>query len=299
MIDMSRVKGIVVPLITPLHEDETVDEKSLRRCVRHAVDAGVHGIFVNSTTGEGIALLDEERKRSIEIVIDEVDRKTPVFVGVSDTGTQRVLKNVEYANTLDADAIVAHPYFYYPLNHQSELVAFYNEIIRVSKLPIMLYNIPGTTKIAISIETVRELMKNETIVGIKDSSVDYLYLLQLIELKKTRPDFKIFIGKSNLWTAGILEGADGGLDGISNLIPALCVELYDTIINHNIKRAFELQHLLNDIWKVYECRSFLSGIKGALSLLGLCSPQVTKPNSPVTEIEMAKIKSIMKTHHLL
>jgi len=118
-------------------------------------------------------------------------------------------------------------------------------------------------------------------------------------LKKTRPDFKIFIGKSNLWTAGILEGADGGLDGISNLIPALCVELYDTIINHNIKRAFELQHLLNDIWKVYECRSFLSGIKGALSLLGLCSPQVTKPNSPVTEIEMAKIKSIMKTHHLL
>lgn len=299
MLEISQVKGIIVPIITPLHEDETVDEASLRRCVRHVLDAGVHGIFVNSTTGEGIALLDQERKKSIEIVLDEVNRKTLVFVGVNDTSTGRVLKNVEYANTLDADAVVAHPHFYYPLNHQSEIIEFYNDIARISKLPVMLYNIPSTTKIAISIESVKELMKNEAIIGIKDSSVDYLYLLKLIESKKNRADFKIFIGKSHLWTAGLFEGADGGLDGISNLIPALCVELYNTIMNQNVNHAFELQHQINEIWKVYECQSFLSGIKGALSLLGFCSPTVTKPNSPLTDTESKKIKSIMKTHHLL
>lgn len=295
----SELKGIIVPIITPLNDDETLDEKSLRKCVRHVVDAGVHGIFVNSTTGEGIALLDEVKKKSIEVVIDEVDRAAHVFVGVSDTSTRRVLENIAFANQLAADAIVAHPFFYYPLNQQSELIEFYTEIAAASNKPLLLYNIPSTTKIIIGIDTILELLRTRTITGIKDSSVDYLFLLKLIEIKREFPDFKIFIGKSHLWTAGILEGADGGLDGISNLIPGHCVKLFNAIEAGNIKHAVELQHEINDIWKVYECRSFLSGIKGALSTLGLCSPKVTKPNAPLSSDELEHIESIMNAHRLI
>ncbi|MBN2089454.1 dihydrodipicolinate synthase family protein, partial [candidate division KSB1 bacterium] len=273
-----QIEGIIVPIISPLNTDETIDELSLRRCLRYVLDAQVHGIFVNSTTGEAVNLLDSEQQRAIKIAIDEVKKQTPLFWGVSDTCTRRVLKKVEFANNLDIDAIVLHPYFFYILNHQSELIDFYKTISAASKHPLMLYNIPSTTKIHIAPEVVRELIQIENIIGIKDSSVDFLYLLKLIKLKKERPDFKIFIGKSHLWTSGILEGADGGLDGLSNLVPGLCVQLYNLIKSRQIDAAYQLQHQLNEIWQVYECGSFLSGIKTAMSLMGLCSNTVTHPN---------------------
>jgi 4-hydroxy-tetrahydrodipicolinate synthase len=294
MKNPAQMEGIVVPIISPLNADETIDELSLRRCLRYVINGQVHGIFVNSTTGEAVNLLDSEQQKAINIAIDEVKNQTLLFWGVSDTSTCRVLKKVEFANGLAIDAIVLHPYFFYSLNHQSELIDFYRTIAAASRHPIMLYNIPSTTKINIAPEVVRQLMTVENIIGIKDSSVDFLNLLKLIELKKERPDFKIFIGKSHLWTSGILEGADGGLDGLSNLVPGLCVTLFNLIKNRQIEAAYQLQHQLNDIWKVYECGSFLSGIKTALSLLGLCSNKVTHPNLKITPTEQERIRQILE-----
>ncbi len=299
MKNPAQMEGIVVPIISPLNADETIDELSLRRCLRHVLDAQVHGIFVNSTTGEAVNLLDSEQQKAINIAIDEVKNQTLLFWGVSDTSTRRVLKKVEYANRLDIDAIVLHPYYFYSLNHQSELVDFYETIAAASKHPLMLYNIPSTTKINITPDVVRKLMTIEKIIGIKDSSVDFLNLLKLIELKKERPNFKIFIGKSHLWTSGILEGADGGLDGLSNLVPGLCVTLFNLIKKRQIEAAYQLQHQLNEIWKVYESGSFLSGIKTAMSLLGLCSNTVTHPNLKITPSEKERIQKIMERYNLI
>lgn len=291
--------GIVVPIITPLNKDETVDENSLRKCVRHVIDGGIHGIFVNSTTGEAVSLLDAEREKAVQIVIDETQKAAPVFVGVSDTSTRRVLKNLEFSNELDIDAIVVHPFYFYPMNTPAEIVNFYNKIADKSKHPLLIYDIPSTTKIKLPLATIKELSKNEKIIGIKDSSVDYLNLIDLVHLKNESPDFSVFIGKSHLWTSGILEGADGGLDGLSNLVPDLCVKLYELIKRENLTEAFVLQHKLNAIWKVYECRSFLSGIKTALSFLGLCENTVTHPNTPASSEEKERIRNILKTHQLI
>lgn len=299
MAKPAELKGIVVPIITPLNPDETVDEISLRKCVRHVIQGGVHGIFVNSSTGEAMSLLDAEREKAVRIVVEETNRKVSVFVGVSDTSTRRVIRNLEFANALNIDAVVVHPYFFYPLNCPSEIINFYNAIAAASVHPLMIYDIPSTTKIKLPLSAIIELMKNERIIGIKDSSVDFLNLVELIDLKKFRPEFKIFIGKSHLWTGGILEGADGGLDGLSNLVPGLCVKLYDLIMKQNISEAYTLQHQLNAIWKVYQCRSFLSGIKTALSLLGLCSNQVTHPNEPASAEETERIQKILKFHHII
>jgi 4-hydroxy-tetrahydrodipicolinate synthase len=299
MASQTEIKGIVVPIITPLKPDESVDEFSLRKVVRHVIAGGVHGIFVNSSTGEAMSLLDAEREKAIRIVVEETNRAVPVFVGVSDTSTRRVIHNLEFTNKLDIEAIVVHPYFFYPLNCPSEIINFYNEIAAAAAHPLIVYDIPSTTKIKLSLAVVTELMKNEKIIGIKDSSVDFLNLIELIDLKKFRPDFKIFIGKSHLWTGGILEGADGGLDGLSNLVPDLCVKLYDLIIKQNLSEAYALQHKLNAIWKVYQCRSFLSGIKTAVSLLGLCSNSVTHPNEPASPEEIERIRKILKFHDLI
>jgi len=292
-------KGVIVPIITPLTRDENIDEISLRKCVRHLIKGGVHGIFVNSTTGEGLSLLDDQKRLVLEIVIDETNRMVPVYAGVSDTSLGRALRNLAETVELGADVAVAHPPFYYPPNSQEELLTFFQSLTDHSPIPLMLYNIPSTTKAHIELDTVRILMENDNIIGIKDSSVDYVFLLNLIELKKYRPDFSIFIGKSHLWTGGIFSGADGGLDGISNLIPDLCVQLYNTITEGRFSDAVALQQRINEIWRVYECRSFLAGIKMAMSLRGLCEPWTTKPILMTSEEEQERIINILREYGLL
>ncbi|NOY57649.1 MAG: dihydrodipicolinate synthase family protein [Calditrichaeota bacterium] len=290
--DLSRVHGIVVPVITPLNEDESIDESSLHKIINYLLDAGVHGIFVNSTTGEGVCLSDSDRKKALKIIVNAVNGTVPVYASISDTGTKRALWNLKEAEDIGADIAVAHPPFYYPPNSQDELDKYYEQIARVAAIPVMLYNIPFTTQAPIALKTIQRLLEFETIIGIKDSSVDFVFLGNLITLKAIRPDFKIFVGKSHLWTGGILSGADGGLDGISNLIPEHCVRLYDEI-KAGSENIFDLQREINEIWRVYECRSFLGGIKAAMSLLDLCKPITAKPTLAASEEETRKIRQIL------
>jgi len=299
MANIFDFRGIVVPIITPLHEDETVDRLSFQKCINHVIAGGVHGLFVNSTTGEATSLLDSEREKVIQSALQTVQQKVPLLVGISDTSTRRVMQHLEITNSLPIDAVVLHPFFFYPLNTPNELVRFFNTVASHSRHPLLLYNIPGTTKIAISLEVVRQLMKNENIIGIKDSSVDFLNLIGLIELKQIRPDFKIFIGKSHLWTSGILEGADGGLDGLSNLVPGLCVQLYNLISEQKTVEAYALQKRLNEIWKIYEGQSQISALKTALNWMKLCPAVVAHPTVSVTEEEKVKIKQILLAHQLI
>jgi 4-hydroxy-tetrahydrodipicolinate synthase len=293
-----QLKGIVVPLITPITKDERVDEVSLRKIVNYTLESGVHGLFVNSTTGEGVCLTDDEKLRNLKIVMKEVNGRVPVYAGISETSTKRTLECMAKTQQSGADILVAHAPFYYPPNNQEELVNFYSTVAKNADLPVMLYNIPFTTQAPLTIESARKLMDIENIVGIKDSSVDYVFLLNLIELKKNRPDFNIFIGKTHMWAAGIMSGADGGLDGISNLIPKHCVNLYKAI-KENRPNIYDLQSEINEIWRVYECRSFLGGIKAAMNLLDLCEPYTVHPVTAASQDEIEKIKKILKKYNLL
>jgi len=294
----AKLEGIVVPIMTPLMEDEKVDEPALRKIVRHLLDGGVHGIFVNSTTGAGVCLADNEKNRSLQIVVDEVGGAVPVYAGVSDTGTKRALANIDETLKIGPDILVAHPPFYFPPNSQQEIYDYFAELAKASELPLMLYNIPFTTQAPMSLDVVKRLLDIENIVGIKDSSVDYVFLLNLIELKRIRPDFRIFIGKSHMWTAGILSGADGGLDGISNVIPHRCVKLYDAI-RANSPEVYDMQREINEIWRIYECQSFLGGLAATMSLLGFCKAKTPQPILPATEKEIKKIEKILRAHNLL
>ncbi len=299
MIDLDSVKGVVVPLVTPITEDEKVDEKALEKLLKHVQSAGVQGVFVNSTTGEGIALENSERNRALDVAVRNRRKGVLIFSGVSDTSTRRTIYNLKQVEEKGADVAVLHPPFYYPANNQNELIDFYRAVAREAEIPLMIYNIPSMTKTLVHIETVAALMEVDNIIGIKDSSVDYLFLLQLIRLKKRRPDFKIFIGKSHFWTAGILSGADGALDGISNLIPGLCVDLYRQIQNGEPRKAFQLQKKIDDIWEIYNCGSFLSGIKTALQFMGIGNGRVTAPIHQIPEKEKERIYRILVDNGVL
>ncbi|MBC8182924.1 dihydrodipicolinate synthase family protein [candidate division KSB1 bacterium] len=297
-LDLARIHGIVVPVITPLNKDESIDENALLKIADYLISGGVHGIFVNSTTGEGVCLTNEEGRKVLQIVVQRVNKKVPVYANVSATSVKLALNNIKQVEDLGADIAVAHPPYFYPPNSQEELYTYYESLLNESKMPVMIYNIPFTTQAPIAIDTIERLLHFENLIGIKDSSVDYVFLLNLIKLKEQRPDFKIFIGKSHLWTAGILSGADGGLDGISNVIPGLCVKLYDKIKSGS-DHVFDFQKEIDEIWRIYECRSFLGGVKAAMSLLGLCEAYTSKPILQASEEEVKNIKNILVEKEIL
>lgn len=296
---IEKLHGMMVPLITPLTPDEELDEQALRKCIKHVIDGGVNGVFVHSTTGEGPCLLDHVREKAIEITAEETKGKTLFMVGVNDTSTKRVLKNLKNIERYQPDAFVVHPPFFFSLNSQQELLTFYRTLTEATDLPIILYNIPGLTKQPLSIDTVRELLKNPKIIAIKDSSVDYLFLLELIKLKKDFPTFRIFVGKTHLFTPCLLAGGDGGVDGISNLIPERCVRLVELIKAGKIIEAYRQQDEINEIWNVYHVRSFVAGIKMAMHLAGLCGPTVSSPVLTLSEAEKEHVRAIMERYKLL
>ena len=299
MPDAGSLRGIVVPLITPLRDDESLDEEALRRVVRYVLHGGVHGVFVNSTTGEGLCLLEEERRDAVRIVVDEVRGRVPVLANVGETSTRRALREVDNVVDLGVDGIVAHPPFFYPVNDQREILDFYRALAAASPVPVFLYNLPMVVGTGMTLAVLRELAAEAQIVGIKDSSADFVYLTGVIELKKRRPEFRIFIGKSHLWAAGIWSGADGGLDGISNVAPRLCVQLFEAIEAQDFGRALELQKRVDEVWKLYECRSFIAAIKMAASKLGLCGPAVSRPILPLSPEEEMHVENVLRRNGLL
>jgi len=153
MVDITDLKGIVVPIITPLTEDERVDEKGLRKLIGHVLGGGVHGIFVMGTSGEFARLDLSEWKAAVEVAINEVRRRVPVYVGISDAGYRLVKKKADLAQSMNADVVVATPPYYFPVR-QGEIYTFYKELASNISSPLMLYNIPSTTGVSIELETV-------------------------------------------------------------------------------------------------------------------------------------------------
>ncbi|MDZ7373385.1 MAG: dihydrodipicolinate synthase family protein [candidate division KSB1 bacterium] len=294
-----QLRGMVVPLVTPLLPDQSLDEEGLRRVVGYVLDGGVHGVFVNSTTGEGLCLLEDQRRRALEIVARVVDGRVPVLVNVGGTSTRNALRELRLAVEGGADGVVAHPPYLYPINDQQEILNFYRALADSSPLPVFVYNLPMVVGASISLAVLEELVTHPQIAGIKDSSADFVYLTRLIELKQRRPDFRIFIGKSHLWAAGIWRGADGGLDGVSNVVPRLCVELFEAVEAGDLGRALELQRRIDDVWKLYQCRSFLAAIKMAVSKLGLCGPTVSSPILNLSEDEERHVEEVLRRNGLL
>lgn len=168
-------------MATPLDEQEKVDEASLRKLTRQLLKAGVHGLFVLGSTGEFVHLCDDEKRRAMDIVLNEVNKAVPVLLGVTEAGTKRTVAWAQEAQKRGADAIVAAPPFYYPLR-ADDVEHHFRILASKTDLPIVLYHIPVTTKVHIPLSVIARLEEVPNIVGIKDSTGDLSFVFELIDL---------------------------------------------------------------------------------------------------------------------
>ena len=168
----SSFHGIVLPLVTPLLDRDVLDRAGLERLIDHVMTGGVHGLFLLGTTGEASALSSNLRREFVKAAVQQVNRRVPILVGVSDTSVVESLRLAQDVAELGADAIVVTTPYYLFLE-QTELVEYVRLLDKESPLPVVLYNMPRLTKQWFSLETLRAAMQFENVVGVKDSSGGY------------------------------------------------------------------------------------------------------------------------------
>ncbi len=214
----SKFKGVVVPIVTPLTPQESVDVTSLRRLVNYLIDNGIHGIWAAGTTGEFGALSNDQRLLAIETVVDEARGRIPVVANISAAGTRAVIEIASALQQSGVDGIAATPPYYYD---QQELLAHYRSVHEASSIPLWVYNIPSTVKLTVEAETIARLAGEGTVVGIKDSSGAGENLAQLVVLCRQRGiQMCRLLGSMYRVTMTRAIGAHGVVPGIANLAAA-------------------------------------------------------------------------------
>lgn len=290
-----KMRGIIVPLATPIDANRNLDAASLETLLEHVISGGVAGVFVVGTTGEGPHLDSRTRSELVQRTCKSCPAHIPVLVGLCDPSANHNERLADEAAELGASALVLTPPFYFPLS-QEELLQYLERVVPRLPLPVYLYNIPSLTDIAFQPETVQCAVRNLPIAGVKDSSGNLGYFSAL--RRAVPPPFQLFCGPEEQLLEATLAGADGGVCGGSNLFPRLYVDLYQAAAQGNLDLARSLQTAVRRISdavysKTGGATSYLRGLKCALSILGLCRDVFAEPLSPLPAQARNEIASFL------
>lgn len=284
-------RGSAVALVTPMHEDGSVDYEQYRKLVERCIENGVQALVVNGTTAEASTLTVEEEHELIKIAVEVNQKRVPIIAGTGSNDTSHALRESKIAKELGADAcLIVTPY--YNKTSQRGLIKHFMYLADEIGLPIILYNIPGRTGLKIDIETAVTLAKHPMIIAMKDASADMDYTMEL--LARTRDeDFDVYSGEDGLILPILASGGKGVISVLSNVYPRECQLLCDEILNGDMKKA---QTLAYDLSKV--CKGLFLDVnpicaKAALAYKGICEEHLRMPLIPTTDENKKKLYQAM------
>jgi 4-hydroxy-tetrahydrodipicolinate synthase len=242
-----RLAGIFVPMLTPLNVDETVDEASLFRLVDFLVGAGVHGLWAMGTTGEFAALPEAERARAVRATVERAAGRVPVIANIGDSSTGLALRHARHAVGAGADALALTPPHYYPHSMDEMLTHFRTLKEAFPDQPLLVYNIPQTVKVKMTVATTLQLAREGTVQGIKDSQNDlrwFRVLAQSIRADGLEDQFRMFLGTRILIDAALVIGAHGAIPATSNVAPAAAAETWEAAERGDFASAARSQEIV-------------------------------------------------------
>jgi len=292
-------KGIIPPMVTPLDKDENVDKKAIGRIVNHLIKGGVHGLFPLGSTGEFYGLDFNQKKETIEAVMEENNKRLPVYAGTGAITTKETIRLTKLATEVGVDALsVITPVFITP--NDQELFNHYQAVASNTDLPILLYNNPGRTGINLSVDLVVKLSKINNIVGIKDSSGDMTQGAEYI--RNTDDDFSVLAGRDTLIYGFLSYGGNGAIAATANIAPQIVVKIYEEYQKGNYQealKALKAQFQLAPLRLAFGLGSFPVVMKEGLNLLGLEVGTTFKPVEPLTGEAREKLKQVLKNMQIL
>jgi 4-hydroxy-tetrahydrodipicolinate synthase len=290
------LRGIIVPMVTPLAAADALDVAALERLIEHLLDGEVSGLFLLGTCGEGPSLDYQLRRELITRTCRQVSGRVPVVVGVTDCSAIETDAMAGHAANAGASAVVIAPPFYFPVD-RNELAGFVRRRVHKSPLPVVLYNMPALTKMAFEPDNVRRLMDEPNIIGLKDSSGDLDYFELLLSAARERADWSFLVGPEHLLVQSLQLGGHGGVCGGANIFPRLFVRIYEAAA----KPSAELERLWDQalaLGGIYEfdgggAVSAVKGLKAALLSLGLGNGRLAEPLMSLPDAAIKQIALIV------
>ena len=289
------IKGVIVPILTPINENEFIDEAKLRDQVNYVIDGGVLGILAFGSNGEFYMIEEDEMERGLKIMIDQAGGRVPVYFGIGAISTKKCCRLAKMAAANGAAGIsILQPMFLKPT--EDELFLHFKTIAQaVPETPVLLYNNPGRVNYTMSARLVERLAREiPNIVGMKDTSGDITQTSEFI--RRTRDTgFKVFGGKDTLLYASMCHGAVGGVCTAANFMPELIVDVYNKYVAGDLAGSLEAQFKLNPVRLSMDGASFPVAAKDMANLRGRniglpYTPNLATPEGPVLD----RIKAEMK-----
>lgn len=288
-------KGSFVALITPFRNGK-VDERAFGDLVEWQIREGTHGLVPCGTTGESPTLNHAEHMRVVELCVEAAAGKVPVVAGTGSNSTDEAIELTRHAGKAGADgALVVTPYYNKPT--QAGLYAHYKAIHDATRLPILIYNIPGRCVVDMSVETMAALARLPRIVGVKDATCDLARPSKMRMAVGTK--FCQLSGEDGTALAFNANGGVGCISVTANIAPRLVSRFQQATLDSDYAKALTLHDKLMPLHVALFVETSPAPVKYAASLLGLCDPYCRPPMVPVGDVTKARVRAAMKSAGLL
>lgn len=289
---MSIFKGAGVAIITPFHEDGSVNYEKLGELIEFQIANKTDAIIICGTTGEASTLTHEEHLECIKYTIDKVAKRVPVIAGTGSNCTETAIYLSQEAEKYGADALlVVTPY--YNKATQKGLIAHYTAVANSVKVPIIMYNVPSRTGCNIQPETAVTLAKNlENIVGIKEASGNISQVAKLMQLADGCID--LYSGNDDQIVPILSLGGLGVISVLSNVAPTQAHDIVELYMNGKVQESAKLQLKALPLIHQLFCEVNPIPVKAAVNLMGMEAGPLRMPMTEMEDAHKEELKKAMK-----
>lgn len=286
----NKFLGTGVALVTPFHDDLSVDHQALANIVNHNIENGVEYLVISGTTGESVTITKQEKKDIITTIAKTNNNRVPMVLGIGGNNTAEIINEIKTTDLSIFDAILSvSPYYSKPT--QEGVYQHFKAVAEACPIPIILYNVPGRTSSNMLPETTVRLAKDfSNIIAVKEASNNVGQYLRLLKIKPA--DFLVISGDDDLALPVVLAGGAGVISVIGQAYPKDFSSMIRLGLEGKAKESFELHYKLMDVTSAIFSENNPAGIKGLLNVLGFCNDTVRLPLVPATAELKAKFKTI-------
>jgi len=293
---MNPITGSIVALVTPMHEDGSVDYPSLRRLIDWHVAEGTACIGVVGTTGESPTVSVEEHCEIIRVAVEQAGGRVPVMAGAGGNSTREAIELAKFAKQVGADCTLSVvPYYNKP--SQEGIYQHFKAIAEAVDLPMMLYNVPGRTVADMLPETSLRAAQLPGVFGIKEATGNIERAAWLI--KHAPQGFGVYSGDDGTAIALMLLGGRGNVSVTANIAPRLMAQLCHAAVEGDVKTARDIHFRLATLNKLLFAEPNPVPVKWAMQRLGLCGGTLRLPMVPMTDALVPGLEAAMREAGLL
>ena len=298
-IGKKKLEGIIPALILPVNEKGKINFILLEKQITYLILAGVNGLFINGTTGEGAWLTTDEKVEAFKVVKEISEGKVFLCAACIQPSTEMVINEIKAFEKLEPDYIVAVTPYYYSVS-QNVIIEHFKKIAQYSSIPLIIYNIPQCTHNEIELSTVLRLAQEENIAGVKDSSGDFISFTRGV-YTSVPESFSWIQGEDYLDGPAFNCGANGIVTGLGNVFIEPYIQMYGEAKKGNATKVNEMQIKINELYEIIQVSGgkVIPAIKTGVALLGRSTNWMKISSQTLSKQEVEKVKIVLRNLNLI